>query len=82
MKYNEILYSEKYDIIKPDFIICYDEITNLELSIAKELNVPIVKINTSKYHKTEEQENAYINHYINYEEESPILKEVMKCKKY
>lgn len=82
MKYNEILYNEKYDIIKPDFVICYDEITNLELSIAKELNVPIVKINTSKYHKTEEQENAYINHYINYEEESPILKEVMKCKKY
>lgn len=64
-KYNEILYSEKNFNIKPDFIISYDVITQVELIIAKQLNIPILVINTDKYKKTDLLEDANKDKYIN-----------------
>ena len=48
--YNEILYKEGLGF-KPDYIVCFDNIDDNDRNIAKELNIPIVLINSKKYTK-------------------------------
>lgn len=47
--YNEILYSEKNYQLIPDYVICVDNIDTESYNYAKENNLPIVIINSSKY---------------------------------
>lgn len=52
--YNEIVYQEKsrnikLDTIVPDYVMCYDEVTDIDINVAKYYNLPIVLINTKKY---------------------------------
>lgn len=52
--YNEIVYQEKsrnikLDTIVPDYVMCYDEVTDSNINVAKYYNLPIVLINTKKY---------------------------------
>ena len=52
--YNEIVYQEKsrnikLDTIVPDYVMCYDEVTDSDINVAKYYNLPIVLINTKKY---------------------------------
>lgn len=64
--YNEILYSEKnLDNFKPDFIMCYDYITDGELNIARDMNIPIIKIDSKKYSKIPCMEPGDVNNYLN-----------------
>lgn len=63
--YNEILYKEEGDF-KPDYIVCFDSINDKAVSIAHELNIPIVIINSKKYTKKSGSlekldENSYLN---------------------
>lgn len=48
--YNEILYKEPPDL-KPDYIVCFDTIDDKDIVVARELNIPIVLINSKKYTK-------------------------------
>ena len=50
LSYNEILYKENIDF-KPDYIVCFDIIDDKDISIAREMNIPIVMINSKKYIK-------------------------------
>ena len=50
ISYNEILYKEE-DGFKPDYIVCFDTIDDNAINIARELNIPIVLINSKKYTK-------------------------------
>lgn len=51
--YNEILYSEKnLNEFWPSFIVCFDEIRDVDLEMASKMNLPIVKISSLKYRKT------------------------------
>lgn len=51
--YNEILINQNSlgnTILKPDYIVCYDIVTENDIKCAKDLgNIPIIKINTKKY---------------------------------
>lgn len=49
--YNEILLSTDNLNLKPDYLICYDDITEVDMHIANRLNIPIVIIYTSCYQK-------------------------------
>lgn len=60
-KYNEILYDGK---IKPDVIVCCDTITHKELLAAKEMGLPILKIDTNKYRKDGKLELYSENNYL------------------
>ena len=62
--YNEILYKNlltqnKQDTIKPSYVICYDEIKEGDLSIAKINNIPIILLQT-KYYAQKEPTNLYV----------------------
>ena len=46
--YNEILIDEKENL-KPDYIICYDEILDEDIMLSKKMNIPIVIIYTKFY---------------------------------
>ena len=51
---NEIVYQEKnkniqLEKVKPDYVICYDDIKEGDLKVAKNYNLPIVLIDTKKY---------------------------------
>ena len=63
--YNEILYKEEDDF-KPDYIVCFDNVDDNDRVIARELNIPIVLINSKKYTKKcgsleKLDENNYLN---------------------
>lgn len=45
--YNEVLVMEEN--IKPDYIICFDDIKDSDIMIAEEMNIPIVIIHTEFY---------------------------------
>lgn len=55
--YNEIVYEEKTKNteflnlldLKPNYLICFDNVTKNEISVAKNYNIPIILINKSKY---------------------------------
>ena len=50
--YNEILYSQKNNgYIYPSYIICFDEIRDIDLYFSKLENLPIIKINSLNYRK-------------------------------
>lgn len=62
--YNEILYSEhNLDNFKPDFIISFDNITQEQLEVSLDMNIPIVVINSKKYDKKSGLESNYLNTY-------------------
>ena len=35
--------------LKPNYLICFDNVTKNEISVAKNYNIPIILINKSKY---------------------------------
>lgn len=71
--YNEILYSEKnLEDFKPDFIVAFDKITDDERETAREMNLPIVLINSKKYLKKQGLENIRKNRYLNAQEAKDI----------
>lgn len=50
--YNEILISQQNlnSLLTPDYVVCYDEVTQNDIRCAKKLgNIPIIKINTRCY---------------------------------
>ena len=47
-RYDEILIDEKENL-KPDYIICYDEILDEDIMLSKKMNIPIVIIYTKFY---------------------------------
>lgn len=50
VSYNEILISEKYEELKPSYVVCYDEIKEGDIRASELLgNIPLVIINTKKY---------------------------------
>ena len=53
-RYNEIVYQEKnknipQEKVKPDYIVCYDDIKEGDLKVAMNYNLPIVLVDTKKY---------------------------------
>ena len=67
--YNEILYKNlltqnKQDTIKPSYVICYNEIKEGDLSIAKLNNIPIILLQT-KYYTQKEPTILYVKNNDN-----------------
>lgn len=54
--YEENKYFNKYERIKPSFVVCFDEVNNMSLEAASKLNIPIVKINR-EFYKTSNSRN-------------------------
>lgn len=71
--YNEILYSEKSETLKPDFIIAYDTIKPIDIRASKEFNIPIVIINSKKYIQKNGLESITDNSYLDYEEAKRVF---------
>lgn len=79
--YNEILYKEN-DNFKPDFIVCFDIIDDEQVAIAREMNIPIVLINSKRYvKKNGKLEGLEHNNYLsgNEVDDYDILEDI-KCK--
>jgi len=71
--YNEILYSQtEEDNLYPSYIICFDEIRDIDLYFAKKENLPIIKINTLHYRKSGIIEDSMENKYRNADETKNI----------
>lgn len=70
--YNEILYSEKYEGLKPDYLVCFDEVLNNDLIVAKNLDIPILLIHTEYYKKKYGFESGKDNCYIRYDKHIDI----------
>ena len=65
LSYNEILYKENDDL-KPDYIVCFDVADDKHITIAREMNIPIVIINSKKYiKKSGGLETLDKNNYLN-----------------
>jgi len=70
-RYNEILIKENNDLY-PSYVVCYDEIKEGDLTVAKKLNIPLILIHTEKYNKKINvnksfiDEDKYISHAENY----------------
>ncbi len=62
--YNEIIYKEINSNLRPDFIVCFDEITDIEAKIAQEMNLKIILINSKKYKKAKGLVNSLDDRYI------------------
>ena len=79
--YNEILYKEN-DNFKPDFIVCFDVIDDEHVAIAREMNIPIVIINSKRYvKKNGKLEGLEQNNYLSGNEVDDYdLLEDIKCK--
>ena len=83
--FNEISYSEcRLKEFKPDYIMCYDKITQEEIFIAQQMGLSIVLLHTKYYEKNEETESYHDNQYINpIVDEDPILEDdtlnLQKC---
>lgn len=64
ISYNEILYKETPNLI-PDYVVCFDTIDGKDRIIARELNIPIVIINSKKYNKNVDKiEGIEENNYL------------------
>lgn len=64
ISYNEILYKETPNLI-PDYVVCFDTIDDKDRIIARELNIPIVIINSKKYNKNVDKiEGIEKNNYL------------------
>jgi hypothetical protein len=69
--YNEILYQEfspivfdtdvkkKYEKLKPDFLVCYDEILDEDIKLAKKYKLPIFLIKTMEYSSSKDDYNYH-----------------------
>lgn len=67
--YNEILYSQKNNgSIYPSYIICFNEIRDIDLYFSKLKNLPIIKINTLNYRKTSDISDILEDRYKNADE--------------
>ena len=78
-KYNEILYQgvspivfdsevkQKYEKLKPDFFVCYDEILEEDIALAKEYQLPILLVKTKKYDSIEDDYEYHNDHHVYYE---------------
>lgn len=70
--YNEIVYQEKTKNTKflnpkeliPSYLVVFDEITESEIMVAKEYNIPIIRIDRSKYKS--QKGNKSITGLLNY----------------
>lgn len=79
--YNEIVYQEKTKNteflnpkeLRPSYLVVFDEITNAEIMVAKEYNIPIIKIDRSKYKRKNNNKSikgllnngdSYVNSYF------------------
>ena len=78
--YNEILYKDDEEF-KPDYIVCFDSIKGRDIKLSKEMNIPIIVINSNKYFKKRYgleslSENNYLNgrEVTNYD----VLKDIKK----
>ena len=80
--FNEILYLENNLItkqdFKPDFIICYDDIYDREIEIAKKYNLEILLLNTKKYKQGNDIIDFGLNNYIETNDENVRLRNVGK----
>lgn len=64
ISYNEILYKETPNLM-PDYVVCFDTIDDKDRIIARELNIPIVIINSKKYNKNVDKiEGIEENNYL------------------
>lgn len=64
ISYNEILYKETPNLM-PDYVVCFDTIDDKDRIIARELNIPIVLINSKKYNKNVDKiEGIEKNNYL------------------
>lgn len=76
--YNEIVYynySDNYNGLTPSYVICFDSIRDVDISVASKFNIPIMKINTLKYPKQKRYrigmlntDEKYVFSYESYEE--------------
>ena len=65
--YNEILISQQNlnTILTPDYVVCYDEVTQDDIRCAKKLgNIPIIKINTRCYSMHRSGIDYHENNYV------------------
>lgn len=71
--YNEILYSQKNNqSIYPSYIICFNEISDIDLYFSKLENLPIIKINTLNYRKNSNISDILEDRYKSADEASNI----------
>lgn len=71
--YNEILYSQKNNCsIYPSYIICFNEIRDIDLYFSKLKNLPVIMINTLNYRKNHSMEDMLESNYKSAEEASNI----------
>lgn len=71
--YNEILYSEKNIAnFYPSYIVCFDNIRDIDLYFAQKENLPIIKINSIVYRKCNLIEDRLENTYMDADEASEI----------
>lgn len=64
ISYNEILYKETPNLM-PDYVVCFNTIDDKDRIIARELNIPIVLINSKKYNKNVDKiEGIEKNNYL------------------
>ena len=72
--YNEILYSQKNnECIYPSYIVCFDEIRDIDLYFSKLIKLPIIKINTLKYRKNSIIEDCLEKRYKSSEELENVI---------
>lgn len=80
--YNEIVYynySDNYNGLVPSYVICFDNVRDIDINVASKFEVPIMKINTLKYPKQKrfrasmlESDEKYVYTYENYEERKKL----------
>ena len=56
------------NIMKPDYILCKDNIREIEIEISKKFNIPIVFVNTKKVEHTKSNRNYEPTLHKTYEE--------------
>ena len=68
--YNEIVYQEnskKIELaeVKPDYVLCYNEISDVDVNVAQYYHLPIVVVNTKKYKFSKDTiDNSESNKYV------------------
>lgn len=71
--YNEILYSQKnIEDFYPSYIICFDNIRDIDLYFAHKEKLPIIKINSLNLRRSNNTEDSLENIYISADEASNI----------
>lgn len=71
---NEILISEVNDKLIPDYIVCFNDITEYDVMLANDMSIPILKINTKCYEAKSGFECYGRNYYFDYKQCSKVKK--------